>query len=94
MRVRRLAVLLLLAAPLGGCIFAVGSGGESEALRDKVRDLENRMERLEGGGGVFTIQGMKFFLRTAFGDSSDFYGGQQMIPLQGGCQGNKERLSL
>jgi hypothetical protein len=32
---------------------------------------------------LFTIQGMKFFLRTAFGDSSDFYGGQQMIPLQG-----------
>jgi hypothetical protein len=43
---------------------------------------------------LFTIQGMKFFLRTAFGNSSNFYGGQQMIPLQGGCQGNKGTLAL
>jgi hypothetical protein len=43
---------------------------------------------------LFTIQGMRFFLRTAFGDSSDFYGGRQTIPLQGGCQGNKGTPAL
>ena len=36
----------------------------------------------------FTIQLMKFFLQTAFGDSTHFYGGQWPIPLQGCCQGN------
>ena len=37
---------------------------------------------------LLTIQLMKFFLWTAFGDSTHFYGGQQPIPLQGCCQGN------
>ena len=37
---------------------------------------------------LLTIQLMKFFLRTAFGDSTCFYGGWQPIPLQGCCQGN------
>ena len=38
-----------------------------------------------------TIQSMKFFLRTGFGDSDDFYGGtprQGELPFQGICQGN------
>lgn len=35
-----------------------------------------------------TIQNMKFFLRTAHGDSDKFYGGPCAIPLQGCCQGN------
>ena len=37
---------------------------------------------------LLTIQLMKFFLRTAFGDSTCFYGSRQLIPLQGCCQGN------
>jgi hypothetical protein len=40
------------------------------------------------------IQGMRFFLHTAFGDSSDFYGSRQTVPLQGGCQGNKGTPAL
>ncbi len=56
-RLRLLALLGLLTLPLSGCVFAVGHG-ESEALRDRVRDLEKRVERLEGGGGqVIMIQG-------------------------------------
>jgi len=36
-----------------------------------------------------TIQLMKFFLRTAYGDSADFYGGGLSgSPFQGVCQGN------
>jgi len=36
-----------------------------------------------------TIQLMKFFLRTAYGDSADFYGGGLSgSPFQGICQGN------
>ena len=37
---------------------------------------------------LLTIQLMKFFLQSAFGDSTCFYGSQQPIPLQGCCQGN------
>ena len=37
---------------------------------------------------LLTIQLMKFFLRTAFGDSTRFYGSRWPIPLQGCCQGN------
>ena len=35
-----------------------------------------------------TIQEMKFFLRTAFGDSSDFAGSTMAMKTQGLCQGN------
>ncbi len=35
-----------------------------------------------------TLQLMKFFLRTAFGDSDTHYGGSLEDPLQGVCQGN------
>ncbi len=35
-----------------------------------------------------TIQNMKFFLRTAFGDSKDFAGSVMEIKTQGLCQGN------
>jgi len=36
-----------------------------------------------------TIQLMKFFLRTAHGDSDNFYGGgTSVLPFQGVCQGN------
>jgi hypothetical protein len=38
---------------------------------------------------LITIQGMKFFLRTAFGDSTTYFGGPSTVPFQGGCQGNK-----
>jgi len=34
------------------------------------------------------IQQMRFYLRTAFGDSDTFYGGSLDDPLQGCCQGN------
>jgi hypothetical protein len=61
-RLRLLASVALLAVPLSGCVFAVGHG-ESEALRDRVRDLEKRVERLEGGGGqVIMIPGEGAFL--------------------------------
>jgi len=36
-----------------------------------------------------TIQLMKFYLRTAYGDSQNFYGGgHSALPFQGVCQGN------
>lgn len=35
-----------------------------------------------------TIQGMKFYLRTGYGDSTRFYGGGQHL-FQGICQGNR-----
>jgi len=37
---------------------------------------------------LLMIQLMKFFLCTAFGNSSSHYGGQRGIPYQGICQGN------
>jgi hypothetical protein len=43
---------------------------------------------------LITIQGMKFFLRTAFGDSSTYFGGRSALPFQGGCQGNKGAPAL
>ncbi len=35
-----------------------------------------------------TIQEMKFFLRTAYGDSTEFAGSTVEIKTQGLCQGN------
>ena len=35
-----------------------------------------------------TIQDMKFFLQTAFGDSKDFAGSSIEVTFQGLCQGN------
>jgi hypothetical protein len=35
-----------------------------------------------------TIQMMKFFLRTAFGNSETFYSSTGPVPFQGICQGN------
>jgi hypothetical protein len=43
---------------------------------------------------LLTIQGMKFFLRTAFGDSTTYFGGSSTVPFQGGCQGNKGTPAL
>jgi hypothetical protein len=43
---------------------------------------------------LLTIQSMKFYLRTAFGDSSTFFGGPSALPFQGGCQGNKGAPAL
>jgi len=40
------------------------------------------------GAMLQTIQDMKFFLRTAFGDSSDFAGALAEVKTQGLCQGN------
>ena len=37
---------------------------------------------------LMTIQMMVYFLRTAYGDSTTSYGGQQLVPFQGACQGN------
>ena len=37
---------------------------------------------------LHTIQNMKHFIRTAYGDSRDFYGQDKINPLQGGGQGN------
>ena len=34
------------------------------------------------------IQGMTYFLRTTFGESTSSYGGRQQVPFQGTCQGN------
>ena len=35
------------------------------------------------------IQQMRFYLRTSFGDSEEYYGGGEAgLPFQGGCQGN------
>ncbi len=51
--------------PLGGCVFAVGGDGENESLRDKVRGLEKRVDRLEhrGGQGIITINGKAMEMR-------------------------------
>jgi hypothetical protein len=43
---------------------------------------------------LVTIQSMKFFLRTAFGDSTTHFGGIPTSPFQGGCQGNKGAPAL
>jgi hypothetical protein len=49
---KRRGFALLLAAPMAGCVFAVsGDDDETEALRDRVRHLEHRIERLEHGDG-------------------------------------------
>ncbi len=40
------------------------------------------------GAMLKTTQDMKFFLRTAFGDSSDFAGALAEVKTQGLCQGN------
>jgi hypothetical protein len=40
-------------------------------------------------GMLLPIQRMKYFLCTAFGDSSTCFGGVRLLPFQGGCQGNK-----
>jgi len=47
---KRRGLALLLALPMAGCVFAVsGDDDENEELRDRVRALEHRIERLEGG---------------------------------------------
>ena len=58
MKLRRLAAAVLVALPLSGCVFAVGSG-DNEPLRDRVRKLEKRVEKLESPGQVqiFSISG-------------------------------------
>jgi len=58
-KIRRVVRLALVALSLSGCVFAVGSGGDNEPLRDRVRELEKRVDRLEGGGQVqvISIQG-------------------------------------
>lgn len=39
---------------------------------------------------LLTIQKMKFFLRTAFGDSDEFFSSlEDILTFQGSCQGNK-----
>lgn len=43
---------------------------------------------------LLPIQRMKYFLRTAFGDSSAYFGGMRALPFQGGCQGNKGALVM
>jgi hypothetical protein len=44
----RAALFAALLLPLTGCVFAVGSDDEgTEALRDRVRDLEKRVDRME-----------------------------------------------
>jgi hypothetical protein len=40
------------------------------------------------GAMLRTIQDMKFFLRTAFGDSMGFAGSMVDVKTQGLCQGN------
>jgi hypothetical protein len=42
---RVLPVLLLL--PLAGCVLAIDGDGDNEKLRDRVRELERRIDRLE-----------------------------------------------
>ena len=43
--------------PLTGCVFAGGSDDEgNEALRDRVRELEKRVDRIERPSQVITIQ--------------------------------------
>lgn len=49
----RLGVALLLLLPAAGCVFAVGGDDErNEELRDRVRALEHRIDRLEGEPAV------------------------------------------
>jgi hypothetical protein len=70
-RNRALGLLLLL--PLTGCVFAVGADDEgTEKLRDRVRELERRLDRLEAPpsqvlvlprGGI-TIQGTTGTIET------------------------------
>jgi hypothetical protein len=59
MRRPRTAAALLLLFPLSGCVFAVGVEGEDEAdeLRDRVRAMERRLERLEHAGVISMLQG-------------------------------------
>jgi hypothetical protein len=38
---------------------------------------------------LLPIQHMKYFLRTAFDNSTTHFGGFRILPFQGGCQGNK-----
>jgi len=48
MKVPRRSLAFLLMMPLTGCVFAVGSDDEgNEKLRDRVRDLEKRVDRIE-----------------------------------------------
>jgi len=58
---KRLRAVLGLAAalPLAGCVFAVGTDSEGdELLRDRVRELEHRVERLERGPhGTILLKG-------------------------------------
>ena len=49
MRPARLVLAAALLLPLGGCVLAVGEG-ENEGLRDRVRDLERRVDRMERPG--------------------------------------------
>jgi len=49
-----------------------------------------------GGSSIYslhyfqTIQLMKFYLQTVYGDLTEFYGGgQSALPFQGVCQGNR-----
>ena len=44
----RCALFTVLLLPLTGCVFAVGSDDdETERLRDRVRELEKRLDRIE-----------------------------------------------
>ena len=44
----RAALFTVLMLPLTGCVFAVGSDDdETERLRDRVRELEKRVDRIE-----------------------------------------------
>ena len=70
MRVIRRLLPLAFLLPLGGCVFAVGGDGEgNEKLRDKVRDLEKRVDRLENGG-TFSLMGRNRLIRL-IQDSKD-----------------------
>jgi hypothetical protein len=48
MRVSRRSLAFVLMLPVTGCVFAVGSDDDgTEALRDRVRALEKRVDRME-----------------------------------------------
>jgi len=48
MKGSRAALFAVLLLPLTGCVFAVGvDDDKNEALRDRVRDLERRMDRMD-----------------------------------------------
>jgi len=48
MKRARTALFAAMLLPLTGCVFAVGSDDEgTEALRDRVRALEKRVDRIE-----------------------------------------------